>query len=351
MSDPRISRRNFIRGAAVGAAAFSGLAAAGDYSPPDVIPPGANPNIIAHPDKIIVYPTGNQDWDFQSLQSAFSEYTQKKIILMDRTIGGIPKDFVLGDGYAVEVTRDASLIGYGNGSKILGGYAAFMDDGILHNLSIQKIFFQGQSTAAVLGNFNKIDIVSSGVNPDPVPYPACGFVIACNGSINLVNNTIQHTWLGIFVGGAPQGGRINSQRIISDECGIYLSGATTYFFNSLLYLDISGNHIACSNGALSNIILNGGAIGNKITGNKFLGNSLIANVFIGTDASDTMVRTGAGSVSGGVNPEPVPKPLIIDLGLNSDIKGNFIMHNSISPEDMERIISMEYIIQGLFNIE
>lgn len=347
MSKAHMSRRGFIKRAAVGAAAASGMAAA-DYLPPGGEPDG---NVVEHPNKVVVYPTGVEDADWANLEYSINEF-QKDVHLMDRSKNGVKMNFKLPtcdqcDGYlGVEITRDVNIIGHGNpkgaNATIEGGLIAFADYGH-HNVSIQKVSFLNQEFSAVYGSFN--DFVFKGnqvaVDPMPLPEPSYGvFLEEVTNSMQILKNEIKNQ-TGFVCKGATSG-KISQNRIESAVCGVYASGVQN--------TSLKGNVVDVYNGGLAGFILDGTASNNEVKAGKLKGEPYFGAVVLGsgnptnnrflmidvkqldcTEASiginplnienvyDTIVKGGPGSVS--VDPMPLPKPRdkVLDNGIGSQI--------------------------------
>lgn len=306
----RISRGGFIRRAVLGAAAIAGASRASDYfPPPDTVP---SPDIVPRPGQIIVFPSGNAEQDLQNLQGAISQYSQPVIRLMGRTRSGTASGFALPPDGTIFITRDVEI----SGGEIIGGYIAFYCRWGF-SLSLKNIVLRGQSAASVAGYFSNLGLVSSGVEPIPVPSPAsCGFVVRLSGTLSAVNSYAANTRVGLFAQGM-QSGHVASCEFDGSECAAFLMGDNT---------TLSGNRLSGAQ-PIANAIVSGQS--NTLFGNRFFGSPL-ANLLILPGASMIRANFGIGSVASGVEPIPVPEPKIIDMGAGSVLNGRY---SGISPPE------------------
>ena len=288
----------------MGAAAFAGIVKSSD-SDTGPLPP--NLDIIQFPDRLVVYPTGDPLKDYPNLQGAISGYPQYIVSLMDRSRGGQMTAFMLPEGEMVWVTRDVDVVG--NKAVIQGGDVAFYcaDN---HSFGLKGVTLRYQSTAGVLGNFNNVDLVSSGVEPIPVPEPAHGFVLRLTGMLTVINTTVMNSRVGLYAEGMV-GGQVTASTIFAGVCGAFLNGANTRISGSSFYLG-GGEE------GISDVLLAG--LSETLMGNRYVGGT---NIVIASSASDSAVHIGRGSVASGVEPIPVPEPKIVDMGLNSVLRGRY----------------------------
>jgi hypothetical protein len=389
MNDP-ISRKRFLKSAAVGAAAASGIASA-DYFPPG---PGPDPdgNVVEKKNKVIVYPTGDSYADYLNLKEAISDYPEypSEIHLMDKSKTGEKTSFVLPaeydpdcplcEGYmGIELTRDVKIIGQGKDAKVEGGMIAFAsyDD---YSLSIKNLNFVNQEFSAVYGYFdnlvfknnnvsvNPMPPPSPDVNPMPPPEPTYGLFlqditnyleikncsitnlagIVCKGANDLVisNNIFLSTMTAIYLA------NVSNAKIKDNKMDLYNMAATynSGFANIIIDQGSSSNEI--KNGKISGdpyfgiLILGEDNPTNNdvfsINMKKFGGNGTIAAVAIDPllegNVSNTIVKAGPGSVSVNpmpppspeVNPMPPPKEIVLDNGTDSKIDKKF----QVNPPDI-----------------
>lgn len=346
MSTRNMTRRSFIRRAAVSAAAIAGVSAAsdyfggGDYFPVEPVYP--TDDVVISDDKIAVHPTGNGETDWGNLDWAVNNPDGLPVHLMPKAKDGERLDFMLPEctecaGYlGVEIRQDADIRGQAGGAAIQGGMSAFYSFAN-HNLSIRGITFKGQEYISLYGTFNNVDLVSSGTSPIPVPEPAFGAALLLNGHIRASGCHFNGYSAGMFC--QAQGGKISSSAFASDSCGLYLGGMNT---------EASGNTF--SGAGFADILVEGEqAQGNKLAGNKLSAASL-ANLIIWSNAVDTVVRLGIGSVASGTTPIPIPEPKVLDLGVGTDIHGSYGTITDSGPF-IQPIADLSEEIMSVFAIE
>lgn len=373
MSDP-ISRKGFLRSAAVGAAAASGVASA-DYFPPTPVPE-PNDNVVVKDNKVFVYPTDVEEANWANLDLAIN-YHDKDVYLMDRSKEGEKMNFKLPacqecDGYyGVGITRDVNIVGHGNpegsNATIEGGFVAFFDEGH-HNVSIQKTSFLNQDLASVYGYFNDFVFKENRVALDPIPLPEPKYGIfleEISGSMKILKNDISN-FAGIICKEAD-GGEISQNTLNTSFCGIYAK--------NIQNTEFKGNVI--DSGWLAGIILDGGTNSNEVKSGKLSGQPFFGAIVLGQEnaegnsiltldlnhlecviagiginpegtgsVTDTVVKGGPGSVSLDPIPLPDPKRIVLDKGTSSQIKNFQFVINEISPEQAEEFEEFQSLLGG-----
>ncbi len=298
-----MTRRDFIKKAALGAAAISGLSRAGGT------PAGISPtqNILVYPNRIVVYPTGDAEEDLENLQSAVSDYTQPDIYLMATSRSGAETSFVLPADSGVQLTQDKNITGQGSpggtNATIQGGVIGFVKppygaDPI--SVSISKITFLGQEYAAAGGwEFEEFVFEGNSVQaaPDPLPplLPHYGvFVVGSTGSMEILNNQISAD-VCIACAEVQNGGVISLNSLNGDSCGVYVCGVYSNLeMLPSMNLNIKGNTISSDGPAC--IVLDGGELDNNtVWGNNLEGNAQIGLVIVGENYTGGQPMTSSGN--------------------------------------------------------
>ena len=399
MNPNQMSRRGFIRSAAIGAT-VAGIASA-DYFPPEV--PGENEFIEIKSNQVIIYPSGFAEIDQTNIQGVMNDSTlPKNIYLKSGKKNGAIESFKLPccDEYnSLVVSRDIILTGQsspnGNGTVIEGGYIAF-ENHVQENppsLLISKISFQNQMFGAVYGYFNDFGFDGSEVSslpmpppspeslPMPPPEPGYGlFLENVSGNLQIKNSSI--TNIGGIVCKGAQNASITNTNIRSTLTSLYLQNVAN--------ASIKDNSFDNYNRGLANIILDGNSSMNEIKNGKISGNALFGILVLGEGNPDnkilnvdlkkfglektidaheflsvaavainplmegnirnTVVKAGPGFVSS--LPMPPPRGIVIDNGINSSIDKKMYLASEPTYPDIffDSLSAFRYRIDEPFGI-
>lgn len=406
MPSSNISRRNFLKGAAAGAA-VAGAVAASDYWGGDYLPPGEceeNPYVDIFEGKVFIYPSGEADADQPNIQDVLADPgLPKDIHLMPRTKDGQHMPFKLPcceQSNSLVVSRDVNIIGqaHPNGLRTIieGGYIAFECHEQVDppSLSISKVSFQNQMFGAVYGYFNDFGFDGSEVSslpmpppspeslPMPPPEPGYGlFLENVSGNLQIKNSSI--TNIGGIVCKGAQNASITNTNIRSTLTSLYLQNVAN--------ASIKDNSFDNYNRGLANIILDGNSSMNEIKNGKISGNALFGILILGEGNPDnnkilnvdlkkfglektigaheflsvaavaidplmegnirnTVVKAGPGFVSS--LPMPPPRGIVIDNGINSSIDKKMYLASEPTYPDIffDSLSAFRYRIDEPFGI-